>query len=47
MGHEASQFAPFDPDLEDENMLVDIIPIVLAEIIAEEKAEPQAQCTSI
>ena len=47
MGHEASQFAPIDPDLEDENMLVDIIPIVLAEIIAEEKAEPQAQCTSI
>ena len=47
MGHEASQFAAMDPDLEDENMLMDLVPILIAEIIVEEKAEPQAQCTSI
>lgn len=47
MGHEPSQFAPLDPDLEDENELVQLIPLLVAEIIAEERALPQAQCTSI
>ena len=47
MGHEASQFAPLDPDLEDENLLVDLIPLLVSEIIADERAPPQAQCTSI
>ena len=44
MGHEASQFAPLDPDLEAENELVYLIPILLEAIT---HPEPQPQSTSI
>ena len=47
MGHEPSRFVPLDPDLEDENELVQLIPLLVADIIAEERAHPHAQCTSI
>ena len=43
--------APLDPDLEDENELVQLIPLCvgcwLKLLAAEERAKPQAQCTLI
>jgi hypothetical protein len=45
MGHEVSQFAPLDPDLEAENDLVHLIPILLEGAITH--PEPQPQSTSI
>jgi hypothetical protein len=45
MGHEASQFAPLDPDLEDENELLVLIPLLIEHIT--NHADPQAQRISL
>ena len=45
MGHEASQFAPLDPDLEEENEMVHLIPILLETIT--QHPDPTPQCTSV
>ena len=45
MGHEASQFAPLDPDLEEENEMVHLIPILLEAIT--QHPDPTPQCTSV
>ena len=47
MGHEPSQFAPLDPDLEDENNLVQLIPILLEQIRARRPGIPSPASRSI
>jgi len=47
MGHQPSHFAPLDPDLEDENKLVALIPILLRQIRTRIPHEPSPASTSI
>lgn len=47
MGHEPSQFAPLDPDLEDENQLVHLIPILLQQIRDRRPTDPSPASTSL
>ena len=44
MGHEHSQFAPLDPDLEDENLLLVLLPVLLERA---GRKPPVAQSTSV
>ena len=47
MGHEPSRFVPLDPDLEDENELLVLVPLLMEELVRAVRSEPQPQSTSI
>jgi len=47
MGHEPSRFAPLDPDLEDENELLVLVPLLMEELLRAVRSEPRPQSTSI
>ena len=43
MGHEPSRFAPLDPDLEDENELLVLVPLLMEELLRAVSSGPLAE----